>query len=94
MQKDDVLISDIKDALADAVENLRDLKNDETELPFESECSENGEMVIKGEATNLPHNVLKIRTNYLKKNVQESKNLWKYIAKIIRSKMFFKEDKS
>ena len=47
MQKDDVLISDIKDALADAVENLRDLTKDETELPFESECSENGEMVIK-----------------------------------------------
>ena len=54
MQKDDVLISDIKDVLADAVENLRDLKKDETELPFESECSENGEMVIKVEATNLP----------------------------------------
>ena len=54
MQKNDVLITDIKDALGDAVEKLRDIRNDETELPFESECNEDGDIIIKVEATNLP----------------------------------------
>ena len=54
MQKNDVLISDIKDALSDAVDKLRDIQKEETELPFTSACNEDGDMIIKVEATNLP----------------------------------------
>ena len=41
MQKNDVLISDIKDALSDAVDKLRDIQKEETD------------MIIKVEAANL-----------------------------------------
>lgn len=54
MQKNDVLISDIKDALGDSVEKLRDLKKEETELPFESHATEDGDVIINVQATNLP----------------------------------------
>ena len=50
MQKNDVLISDIKDALNDAVDKLRDIQKEETELPSTSECNEYGNMIIKVEA--------------------------------------------
>ena len=36
------MISDIKDALCDAAEKLRDLKRDETELLFEAKYRNNG----------------------------------------------------
>ena len=47
MQKNDVLISDNKDALSDAVDKLRDIQKEETELPFTSACNEDGEMIIQ-----------------------------------------------
>ena len=50
MQIDDVMISDIKDALCDATKKLRDLKRDETELLFEAKYRNNG----VAEGTNLP----------------------------------------
>ena len=49
-ERDDVMISDIKDALCDATKKLRDLKRDETELLFEAKYRNNGE----AESTNLP----------------------------------------
>ena len=34
--------------------NLYNIQKEETELPFTSECNEDGDMLIKIEATNLP----------------------------------------
>ena len=45
MQKSDILISDIKDALSDAIEKLRDHKEEETELLLESQRTESGEVL-------------------------------------------------
>ena len=39
---------------SDAVDKLREIQKEETELPFTSECNEDGDMIIKVEATNLP----------------------------------------
>ena len=53
MQDSCALISDIKDAMQDCIEELENLREEETSLPFESE-KVGGDLLIRPALTNLP----------------------------------------
>ena len=53
MQASCALISDIKDAMQDCIDELENLREEETSLPFESE-KVGGDLLIRSALTNLP----------------------------------------
>ena len=53
MQDSTVVITDIKDAMKDCIENLEDLQKEETSLPFESKKID-GDLLIWPALTYLP----------------------------------------
>ena len=95
MQKQNALITDIRDSLQQCLEKLDELAQENTDLPFDSARDEDGKLIILPKAINLPATQQFKQTNQLseeqKKNAQ--KNASPYIVKNLKSAMTIKENK-
>ena len=94
MQKQNALITDIRDSLQQCLEKLDELAQEDTDLPFDSARDEDGKLIILPKAINLPATQQFKQTNQLseeQKNAQ--KNASPYIVKNLKSAMSIKENK-
>ena len=65
MQKQNALITDIRDSLQQCLEKLDELAQEDTDLPFDSARDEDGKLIILPKAINLPATQQFKQTNQL-----------------------------
>ena len=72
MQKQNALITDIRDGLQQCLEKVVEFEQEDIDLPFESAQDEDGKLIILPKATNLPATQEFKQTNQLSEK-QEKK---------------------
>ena len=96
MQKQNALITDIRDSLQQCLEKLDEFAQEDIDLPFESAQDEDGKLMILPKTTNLPATQQFKQTNQLsekQKKKKAQKNVSQYIVKNSKSAMSIKENK-
>ena len=96
MQKQNALITDIRDGLQQCLEKLDESAQEDIDLPFENAQDEDGKLMILPKTTNLPATQQFKQTNQLSENQKKKnpqKNASPYIVKNSKSVMSIKENK-
>ena len=97
MQKQNALITDIRDGLQQCLEKLDESAQEDIDLPFENAQDEDGKLMILPKTTNLPATQQFKQTNQLsekqKKKKNAQKNASQYIVKNSKSAMSIKVNK-
>ena len=94
MQKQNALITDIRDSLQECLEKLDEFAQEDIDSPFESAQDEDGKLMILPKATNFPATQQFKQTNQLsEKQKNAQKNASPCIVKNSKSAMSIKENK-
>ena len=73
MQKQNALITDIRDSLQQCLEKLDELAQEDTDLPFDSARDEDGKLIILPNAINLPATQLFKQANQLSEEQKKTR---------------------